>query len=60
MQVSTMIIKNKENQMKHLTVFVLIVMALSVAGCAKKTASEQLRDDMKKAAKDMDRELKSL
>ena len=46
--------------MKHLTVFLLIVMALSAAGCAKKTASEQLRDDMKKAARDMDRELKSL
>ncbi len=46
--------------MKIMATILLLVVTLSVAGCAKKTASEQLRDDMKKAANKLDKDLKSV
>lgn len=46
--------------MKAATWVLLLVMALGVAGCAKKTASEQLQDDMKKAANQMKKDLNNL
>lgn len=46
--------------MRSLSVLLVLALALTAAGCAKKTATEQLRDDMKKAARELDRELKSL
>ena len=46
--------------MKKSMVWVLLAVAvLSVAGCAKKTASEQLQEDMKKAGDQMKREVDS-
>lgn len=33
------------------------VLAFAAAGCAKKTAAEQLKDDMKKAGKEMNRQV---
>ena len=38
----------------------ILALALSFAGCAKKTASEQLQEDMKKAADKMNKDLKNL
>jgi hypothetical protein len=35
----------------------MMVMAAGVAGCAKKTASEELQADMKKAGNQMQKEL---
>lgn len=46
--------------MRTFTAVMIVVMALSVAGCAKKTATEQLRDDMKKASNQLNKELGSL
>ncbi len=37
----------------------LTVLTVSMAGCAKPTASEQLRNDMKKMGNDMKRETNS-
>ena len=37
-----------------------VVMILSVVGCAKKTASEQLSDDMKKMQTDMNKSAKKV
>ena len=46
--------------MKKIALFLMCVMVLTVAaGCAKKTASEQLRDDMKKAGNQMNKDMKS-
>ena len=43
--------------MKKITTLVLLLGLMVVfAGCAKKTASEQLRDDMKAANKDLQKE----
>jgi hypothetical protein len=42
-----------------LAVLMIGVLAAFGAGCAKKTASEQLRDDLKKAQSDMKREVDS-
>jgi hypothetical protein len=38
--------------MRALVALLLCFAVLPLAGCAKKTASEQLRDDMKKMSKD--------
>lgn len=38
---------------KFVSLFLIFAVALSAAGCAKKTASEQLKDDMDKAAKEV-------
>ena len=46
--------------MKALSLVMVLVMGLSVAGCAKKTASEQLQDDMKKAADQMKKDINNL
>lgn len=43
---------------KSMALLLMLVLSLSVVGCAKKTASEQLRDDMEKAAKQVDKEVK--
>lgn len=43
-----------------LLLLAVIVATLSVAGCAKKTATEQLRDDMNKAAGEMKKEMGKL
>lgn len=47
--------------MKRALVAVLAVcMMLSVTGCAKKSASEQLADDMKKAGNQLNKDAKNL
>lgn len=38
----------------------MVVLAFAVVGCEKKSASEQLADDVKKAAAQMKKELKDL
>jgi hypothetical protein len=45
---------------KAIVLMLVMVMAFSVIGCAKKSASEQLADDAKKAARQMDRDVKNL
>ena len=40
--------------------FCLAVAVVFTAGCAQKSASEQLKDDMNKAAKQMDKDAKKL
>lgn len=44
--------------MKYIAGFMMLAFALTAAGCAEKSASEQLKDDMNKAAKRMDKEVK--
>jgi outer membrane lipoprotein SlyB len=46
--------------MRFLALVLAVVMMLSVAGCAKKTASEQLADDAKRAADQINRDVKNL
>ena len=47
--------------MKKIVVFILCVVTMAAAaGCAKKSATEQLRDDMHKAGNEMDKETKAL
>ena len=47
--------------MKKLGVWALLAgLVISIAGCAKKTASEQLGDDMKKMQSDMNKAAKKL
>lgn len=46
--------------MKKLGWLMIAVMALTVVGCEKKSASEQLRDDVNKAAKDIKKDLSNL
>ena len=47
--------------MKKVSALVLVgIMAASLAGCAKKTASEQLNDDMKKMQSDMSKSAKKM
>lgn len=44
---------------KLFSAMLIFVLALSISGCAQKTASEQLKDDMNKAAKNMNKDLKN-
>ena len=46
--------------MKAVSTLLVLVMALAVSGCAQKSASEQLRDDMKKAGKQMEKDYNKL
>jgi hypothetical protein len=46
--------------MKITAVLAALVLMFSIAGCAKKTASEQLRDDMKKAGNRLDKDIKNV
>ena len=46
--------------MRAWSILIVLVMALSVVGCAKKTASEQLQDDMKKTADKMKKDINNL
>ena len=46
--------------MKKMSWFLIVVLALTVTGCAKKTASEQLADDMKKASNNLKKEINNL
>ena len=46
--------------MRKLGWVLVLVMALAAFGCAKKTASEQLRDDMKKAADQIKKDINNL
>ena len=46
----------REDGMKIVTLALIFVMASAVSGCAQKSASEQLRDDMKKAGKQMEKD----
>ncbi len=47
--------------MRKLLYFTLALMVtLTAVGCAKKSASEQLREDMNKAAKQIDKDVKNL
>lgn len=41
---------------KTLAIAMVLMLALVVSGCAKKTASEQLRDDMNKTANKMQKD----
>lgn len=43
-----------------LLLLAVLMVTLSAAGCAKKTASEQLADDMNKAASQMKKEMNKL
>lgn len=43
-----------------LLVLAVFVATLSASGCAKKTATEQLQDDMNKAAKQMKKDVNNL
>jgi len=43
-----------------LLLLAVFVATLSASGCAKKTATEQLKDDMNKAAKEMKKEMNNL
>ncbi len=43
-----------------LLVLAVFIATLSASGCAKKTATEQLKDDMNKAASQMKKEVNSL
>ena len=45
---------------RFVSLVLLLVLAVGVAGCAKKTASEQLQADMKKAADKMKKDINSL
>lgn len=42
--------------MKTFAVALVFVMALAASGCAQKSASDQLKDDMKKAGKQMEKD----
>ena len=47
--------------MKKSALFLMCVIALAAAaGCAQKSASEQLRDDMKKAGNQLNKDTKAL
>ena len=46
--------------MRSVAMALMLVMVLGAAGCAKKTASEQLQDDMKKASNQMKKDLNNL
>ncbi len=46
--------------MKKISWLLMLVMALAVVGCEKKSASEQLADDVKKAANQMKKDLNNL
>lgn len=46
--------------MRIIAAIFAIIMILSVGGCAKKSASEQLADDAKKAANQMNKDVKNL
>lgn len=43
-----------------LLVLAVFIATLSAAGCAKKTATEQLKDDMNKASNQLKKEVNSL
>ncbi|MCG3176638.1 MAG: hypothetical protein MOGMAGMI_01596 [Candidatus Omnitrophica bacterium] len=42
--------------MRTIATLLVLVLAASVCGCAKKTASEQLQEDLKKAGDQLKRE----
>ena len=47
--------------MKKATLFMICAMTLAIAaGCAQKSASEQLRDDMKKTSNQLSKDAKAL
>jgi hypothetical protein len=46
--------------MKKISWILMVVLAFAVVGCEKKSASEQLADDVKKAADQMKKDLKNL
>ena len=45
--------------MKKAAWILMILMAVSAVGCAKKTASEQMQEDMKKASDKMKKDIKN-
>lgn len=45
--------------MRTLVAIVAVIMMLSIVGCAKKSASEQLAADMNKAAAQMNKDVKN-
>ena len=45
--------------MKRAAWILIVLMAFSAVGCAKKTASEQMQEDMKKAGDQMKKDMKS-
>jgi hypothetical protein len=45
--------------MKAVALIMIVVLTGGISGCAKKTASEQLQEDMKKAGNQMQKELDS-
>ena len=46
--------------MRIIAMVLAFVMMLSITGCAKKIASEQLADDAKKAADQMNKDVKNI
>ncbi len=46
--------------MNRMAWVLMVVLALTAVGCEKKSASEQLSDDVKKAAEQMKKDLKNL
>ncbi len=45
--------------MKAVALIMMVILVAGFSGCAKKTASEQLQADMKKAGNQMEKELDS-
>ena len=53
--------KMKGDEMKRaLAVLMVCVLVVAASGCAKKTASEQLKEDMNKASNQMKKDLNNL
>jgi predicted small lipoprotein YifL len=46
--------------MRFIAMVLALAMMISISGCAKKSASEQLADDAKKAADQMNKDVKNL
>lgn len=46
--------------MRKLSWLLVVIMGLTVVGCEKKSATEQLKDDMNKAAKEIKKDLENL
>ena len=54
------LMNDKETRMRKLSWLLVVIMGLTVVGCEKKSATEQLKDDMNKAAKEIKKDLENL
>ena len=43
--------------MRRITVLIVCLMMLSIAGCAKKTATEQMQEDLNRAGKQLNQDV---